>query len=1089
MKISKVYTEYQYEPLGLDEMKPHFSWQYDRECNGQTQESYRICVKNSDTKMVVWDSGIVNSNLMCVMYEGKQLLPCTRYDVLLETWDDEGDRSVNESFFEMGLLNSTLDSWENAKWICAPRFSVMNRTRGVFCIESTFKMTDDASQAGIVFGADDYRLKDRTLNEYGIEGDNYILYKIDRGTKQEAVLNIYRVGYSPTDVPEVPFARFVIKDYKRDKFHTLRIDVTGNCAIAYLDGTQIGDEVILNPRGENDVLTYPRLNKIGFYAGNEGKVYFKNLSVSNIRKPSALYIDERPEKNLNGKKSVFCDLMKIENDCFVLCGEMVMADTSNTSIPMLRRKFSLKKKVTSARLYITSRGIYDVSINGKRITERRLTPGVSQYDKRIYYQTYDVTENLNDGDNAIGVILASGWWSDAQTFTVRNYNYFGDKEALLCKLLVKFDDGSSKTIISDIDHWKYYGDGPYEYAGLFMGEQYNAQKNMIEKEFSRPEYNDDAWEKPLIYEPTPIESYNAGFAREWPAVNQQEPLLVGGYDAPVYAVKRIKAIERTEKQPGVYIYDFGQEIAGVPRIVFQEACGTQVYIRYAEMLYPNLPQYSGNIGDIMRENYRDAESTDIYICNGKEEREIYEPRFTFHGFRYIELNGVTNPPDITEIEAIQYSSITEFDGSFQSSDKLLNRFVENVHWSQLCNFISIPTDCPQRNERMGWAGDTHVFCNTALHNSNLKLFYERNLQAFSDLQEESGRYPEIAPIGGGFGGITYECASIFIAWELYLQYGDKRTLERYYPQMVKYMDYMEDSGLPGEGKENIVGPLADWLAFEDTDSQLMWNAFYYRESMLMEKISNVLGKENEARKYCILKENIKKFWNSTFVCGKDKITCGIDGSICDTQTSYAIAIEYEVADEPLKMGKHLARKVRENDYKVGTGFFGTGLLNRALSRTGHDNEAYSMILQKEFPSWLYPVTQGATTIWEHWDSYTKENGFGEYNSMNSFNHYSLGSVVSWLYDYVLGIRRLENYPGYCHFELRPVIGNLDYARGQVASPHGIIESGWEKMPEGILYECKIPGNTSADLYLPNGKKVYLKSGNYKIMLKNDRITG
>ena len=481
----------------------------------------------------------------------------------------------------------------------------------------------------------------------------------------------------------------------------------------------------------------------------------------------------------------------------------------------------------------------------------------------------------------------------------------------------------------------------------------------------------------------------------------------------------------------------------------------------------------------MQENYRDAESTDVYICRGDAEGEVYRPRFTFHGFRYVELNGVTNAPKLSDVKALQYSSVTDFQGSFQCSDTLLNRFVENVKWSQLCNFINIPTDCPQRNERMGWAGDTHVFCNTALHNSNLKLFYERNLQAMADLQEDSGRYTEIAPIGGGFGGVTYECATIFMAWELYLQYGDIRTLKRFYPGMKKYMEYMTGVGMPGIGREDLVGPLADWLAFQDTDSWLMWNAFYYKEAALMAKIAKVLEEEEDYWKYSELKKQLKSFWNVRFQNPQDGTTLNADGTACDTQCSYAIALEFGVTDSPEKMAKHLFRKVKENDYKVGTGFFGTGLLNKALSNNGYSEDAYRMLLQKEFPSWLYPVTQGATTIWEHWDSYTKENGFGEYNSMNSFNHYSLGSVLSWMYDEILGIQRQEEYPGFTHFILKPDIRMLQYAHGSVASPAGKIESGWKREGNCVCYSCTIPANTTATLILPGGMVQELGSGHYE----------
>lgn len=1082
MRLAGVYIEYQDRPLGLDEERPRFSWTYKDACENDRQQFYQIRIIRLPQDVLVWDTGRrAAAEMSEIEYGGEPLLPCTRYRVVLTTCDAVGRCDQMESWFETGLMNPAIEAWEGAEWIAAPRFTVQTRTRGVFAIESTLRMDQGAHQAGVVFGANDYRLLDSSLNEYGIAGENYIRYEIDAEDMDHIALSVYRVGYAPGDTDAAPYYQTELPMLHKDNLydvHTLRIEVTGNRALAYLDGEAAGNEVTLNPRGENDVLTYPRLNEIGFYAGPEGRVLFRNLTVSNLREPGAVFLSETPQGNLSGKESLFSRLMQTIDDSYVLSDGQVVVDVSNTSVPMLRRELELTGRPERARLYITARGIYHCRINGEELTQVRLTPGASQYDKRLHYQTYDVTSLLRQGDNAIGVILASGWWSDAQTFTVRNYNYWGDREALLCMLVVTYEDGRTEVITSDAENWQYYGDGPYEYAGLFMGEHYNALNRTIEDQFSMPGYDASHWERPVIYEPQPIPSYDAGFQRVWPGVNQTQPLLVGGYDAPVRVVETRVAVTRTQIQDRVWLYDVGQEMAGVPRIVFHETKGARIYIRYGEMCYPDLPRYQDNVGHLMRENYRDAESTDVYICSGDEQGEIYQPLLTFHGFRLIELNGVTNPPELHDVQALQYSSITEFTGNFQCSNALVNRFVQNVRWSQLCNFISIPTDCPQRNERMGWAGDTHVFCSTALHNSNLKLFYERNLQAFEDLQEESGRYPEIAPVGGGFGGITYECAPIYIAWELYQQYGDQRVLERHYPAFVRYMQYMERSGLPGHGREEIVGPLADWLAFEDTDAQLMWNAFYYRELDLMARIARILGHSQDAAGYEARRIETKAYWNRTFVQADIERTCTESGDLCDTQTSYALAIVYEVAENPEMMACQLARKVRENDYKVGTGFFGTGLMNRALSRYGYHEEAFRMLLQEEFPSWLYPVTQGATSIWEHWDSYTKENGFGEYNSMNSFNHYSLGSVVSWLYEYVLGIRRLEEYPGYSRFLLQPVIRSLDYARGRVASPHGAIESGWTRTPDGIVYTCKIPGNTTALLVLPDGRQQELTSGEY-----------
>lgn len=1103
MEIVKLYTEYQERPIGLDEAIPRFSWELRSEGKNIFQSSFRIRVEMEETGEVIWDSGKVASACSTgTAYAGPALRACTGYHVFLQVWNQLDEEARADDLFETGLMNPDISAWEGAQWIAAPRYTLSARTRGVFCITSDFCMAEGAKRAGIVFGEGDYRLLDGMLNEYGLAGENYIRYEINIENMEVPRLDIYRVGYAPEDDREKPFASVVLKDARtgrllldkenREDFHTLCIRVMGNRAEAYFDHVPVdageaknGESSgrILNPRGWNDVLTYPRLNRIGFFAGKEGKVYFKNYTVSNLRAPKGTFVEERPGKGLYGRESIFRDILPIERECFVVKGRQITAEPAGTSLPMLRRKFPVKEGLKSARLYITSRGIYDCMVNGTALNNSLLAPGLTQYDRRLNYQTYDVTDILREGANGIGVILSSGWWSDAQTFTVANYNYFGDREALLCKLVLRYGDGSREVIHSDTESWQYYGEGPYEYGGFFLGEQYNAGKEQIAKDFSRPEFDAGGWERPIIYTPVPIDSVPMGFARDWPAVNGQEPLLIGGYDAPVSVVEERTAREWRKLREDVFVYDFGQEMAGVPEITFHEKEGTKILIQYGEMLYSDLPVYAGNVGKLMRENYRDAESTDVYLCKGGGQGETYRPRFTFHGFRYLQLSGVSCAPELREVKTLQYSSIKDFQGSFYSDNELLNRFAENVKWSQLCNFISIPTDCPQRNERMGWAGDTHIFCNTALHNASLKLFYERNLTAMSDLQEENGRYPEIAPIGGGFGGITYECASIFIAWELYEQYGDVRTLERFYPGMKRYMDYMKDKGMPGKGAEEAVGPLADWLAFQETDPWLMWNAFYFREAVLMEKIAGVLKRREDREEYNMLQKEIRGFWNRTFVEKETGRTLTIDGEPCDTQCSYALALAYGIADDTARMAGHLARKVRENGHKVGTGFFGTGLLNKALSRNGYREEAWEMLLQTEFPSWLYPVTQGATTIWEHWDSYTKERGFGEYNSMNSFNHYSLGSVLSWMYEEILGIQRQEECPGYTHFLLRPDTGKLGFAHGSVASPVGKIESGFRKEKDATLYFCRIPVNASATLVLPDGTERELGSGYHEFTIE------
>lgn len=1116
LKIKEVFVEFQKNPIGLDEKKPRFSWLLESDEKAVLQTECRILMMQE--KNVVWDTGMLKTDQsMGIAYEGEELQPCTAYQVKVTVKDNHGNIAEADSFFETGFLDETINAWEGAKWIGAPRYTVCAKNRGVFVLETEFRMEKGSQRAGIVFGANDFRLLDRDQNELGIEGENFIRYEWNLKELEQGkpMLDIYRVGYALEDKKDIPFASIPLVNFEGEEktpiftkenswdFHKLRIEVEGNTAKTYVDDILVDAVLedmfgykkisgrVLNPRGHNDVLTYPRLNEIGFYAGEGDKAFFKYLKVRNVRRPFGTFIYETPQGNGNGGSSIFAEKVSAEDGCFVIKNQQITADPSNTSIPMLRTSIQIEheKKLKRARLYITSRGIYDCKVNGLKLTERLLLPGSTQYDKRLNYQTYDITDKLTTGKNGVGVTLSSGWWSEAQTFTVKNYNFWGDKEALLAKIVVEYEDGTRDVHVTNTEEWKYFGEGPYLFSGFFAGECFDARRAEIYETYANAEFDDRAWEKPAEIAPIAIEEVwfgPPGFGRCWPAVNRTEPKLLGEYDAPVYIVEQRTAKTRRKVAQEVYIYDLEQEMAGVPRITLHEEAGTRVRVRYAEMLYPDMPEYAGNEGRLMVENYRDATSMDEYICCGKA-GEVFQPKFTFHGYRYIEISGVKNPPAVEEVISLQYSSVTNFEGSFESSHALLNRFAENVRWSQKCNFINIPTDCPQRNERLGWAGDTHVFCHTALNNANLKNFYERNLKAMEDLQTEEGQYPEIAPVGGGFGGITYECATIFMAWELYQQYGDKRTLERFYPGMKKYMNYMKSVGLPGRGDFSKVGPLGDWLAPTETDLPLMWNAFYYREAYLMEKISKVLGFVEEQKEYAQLALEIKAFWNRTFVLPENGKTCDMDGKLCDTQCSYVLALAYEVAEDRETFGRHLIRKTKELDYKVGTGFFGTGPLNPVLTELGETESAYRLMLQTECPSWLYPVTQGATSIWEHWDSYTKERGFGGQNAMNSFNHYSLGSVLSWMYHTILGIKRDENVPGFQRILLKPELGALEFAKGSVSSPYGTIYAGWKKEKQGLKYECKIPVNTTAEVQLPDGSRQEIGSGAYEFMIAEGDI--
>lgn len=1109
-QIYDLRTEYMANPLGLDCACPRFSWKMKSDAKGALQTKYKIVVGTAPDCGDVWNSSvIVSDESNGIYYGGSDLKSCTRYYWNVSVWNEQDECVVSESqFFETGLMAHGENAWDQAQWIGAPYHTVSPDVRGIFALEASFMIARGSYQAGIVLGANDRRIKH----------ENY--FRFDVNIEQiPAKCSIYRVGIDKNDKKDVPLAVFdvcsydsqahepVITEENKYDVHRIRLEITGNCVYTYMDGIRIdadqktlpwGAQVIaprqINPLGNNDVNTFPRLNDIGFYVPAGQKAYFDNIQVSNLRKPKAVIFEETAahgmneactgrtgsifESALSGKTLAVetvdgCEMFAVQAGAedVLVCG-----NPGHTSIPMLRRTFTVRNQVIAgARLYITSRGIYECHINGQPVTDTWFNPGETQYDHHLMYQTYELDHMLVPGENAVGVILASGWWSDAQTFVLGNYNYYGDRESLLAKIVISYADGTKDVYVTDTDSWKYSKDGPFTYAGFFHGEHYDAVRGEAYKDFAKPEYDDSLWQAPAVIEPVSMGpddvGHNGPFA--WPTVNMGDTKIIGQVGGGVYAVGEIQAQSVKEISPGVYIYDMGYNIAGVPKLKLYGKRNTQATIRFAEILYPNLPEYEGLEGTMMIENLRDADCTDLYTFAGDENGEEYMPRFTFRGYRYVEISGVEKAPALDEVRTVQLSSVKEMTGNVRTSFDMLNMFIDNVRRSQLANFISVPTDCPQRNERMGWDGDTEVFSRTASFNSDVRLFYYRYLQAMRDLQID-GKYPDIAPVGGGFGGYTYNSAGLIVTWEVYQQYGDLQVIKDNYEAMKAFMDYSARINV----NDNLTGgvmTLGDWLSPEETDLDLICYAFYGYNARIMSKMAAAIGEEQDAGAYEKLYHEIKDYWNQRFV---DKQT---GKTADDTQCSYALPLAYGMVDDAYiqAFGNHLADKTKRVDYRVTTGFFGTAPLNPMLTVTGHKEDAYKLMEQTQCPSWLYSVTQGATSIWERWNSYTHENGFGGNNSMNSFNHYSLGAVCEWLYMYVLGILRDEDRPGYKHFTAKPEIGSWDSADGFFESPYGTIRAGWKKTENGYTYHLSVPANSSATVILPDGHTEEVGSGDYE----------
>lgn len=1061
--IKDILVETEANPLGIDIRNPLISWKFSSEEKGMVQKAYQLTVKDSSFGKIVWDTGKVESDESAgVVYSGEELAAETKYIISLTTWNQNDEKATAESSFETGLLECE-ENWNGAQFIGAPEYFLSAESLSVFEITSTIKVDNGA--AGIVFGAQDERLMDMAKNELGVAGDNHIRYVIN-AKNSPVSLEIYRVGYCKEDEYDKPLAVIELEDFDTSNEHKLTVQVTGNKAYAYVDDVKV-DEVEsqawfgtvksarqLNPLANNDITTYPRLCQVGYFVSKGASASFDGLSIRNIRTPGNVIreLDKATGKNITA----------VESDVIEL------TDPSIHSMPYFRTGIAVEKVVKSARLYATARGIYNAYINGDKVSDYYFMPGASHYDKHLMYQTYDVTEMLSAGKNTLAFILSSGWWSDMSTYDLMNYNYWGDKPSFMAKLVIEYADGSKETVVSNTDNWEYFGEGAIVFSSFFNGEHIDASRLEVDNAFLQGKEIEGV-KAPVNIEPVYIEGLKAkvDFVPGWNDVNVSKPVITGSYNAPVVVNEVLTAKSVSSPAKGVYIYDFEQEMVGIPRIKVNGKAGERLYIRYGEILYPDMEKYEGLVGFMLQANLREASNIDWMILKGGE--EIFEPQFTFHGYRYLEISGLSNPPEIADVQTVVLSSIKTQPERFESDHELINRLTKNISYSMKSNYLSIPTDCPQRNERMGWVGDTHAFSKTALMMGDVKNFLMRNLQAISDLQEESGRLPNVAPMGGGFGGITYESGSLIIADNIYNATGDKRVIEMTYPVMEKWMDAMLFMGMPGEA---FVGPIDDWLAPEATDSKLVWNAFFGMDASLMKKFANILGKNEDALKYKEIEDATRKYWNDKFV-DEDARTKQFDGSSCDSMGSYAIGLSCGMFyDKDIKKAAaHFSRHTREMGHRVMTGFFGTGPLCPMLSANGYHEDAVKLIKQTAFPSWLYPVTQGATTIWEHWDSYTTEAGFGDNNSMNSFNHYAYGSVMSWCYEYVLGIR--AELPGYKSFVLEPKFEGFDKACGGIDTPYGRIESCWENGE----YRCLVPANTSAKLIL-NGVVLEVGSGEY-----------
>lgn len=713
---------------------------------------------------------------------------------------------------------------------------------------------------------------------------------------------------------------------------------------------------------------------------------------------------------------------------------------SREPVAYLRKRFHIARQIASARVYATALGMYQLFVNGETADDTRLNPGWTSYTKRLQYQTYDVTQLLSEGDNALGVMLGNGWYLGELSWDKKQY--YGDTRAALVLLHVRYSDGSEEIVSSDTS-WTGC-DGAIRHSDIYDGELYDAR---VERAgWSLASFDDSEWGSTSLY-------------------SHPKELLIAQENEPVRIVNTIVPVSVLTTPSGEMVLDMGQNMVGWVRFTVRAKAGTVVKLRHAEVLDRSGNFYTGNL--------RRADQTVTYICSGDGE-ETFEPSFTFQGFRYVKVEGIA-PEQIPGhfIGCVLTSDLQEA-GRFRCSDPLINKLMDNIVWGQIGNFVDVPTDCPQRDERLGWTGDAQAFVRASTYNRNVMPFFMKWVRDLAADQKPDGGVPHVVPDVSTAGGnsAAWGDAAAIVPWVLYERYGDERVLREQYSSMKGWVEYIRAQG-DHEFLWNTGFHFGDWLGLDAkensyvgaTPRDLIATAFYAHSTGLLAKAAAVLGYAEDAAKYAELRANVERAFRDEYVTPSGRVAS-------PTQTAYAVALMFDLLEEGDRQqaANRFAKLIEEAGYQLTTGFVGTPYLCHVLTRFGHVDLAYKLLERREYPSWLYPVTKGATTIWEHWDGIKPDGSFWS-DDMNSYNHYAYGAVGDWLFGTVAGIDTDEAEPGYKRIIIRPIPGgSLSFAEATLDSPYGEIRSAWSRQKDGgFVYEVTVPANASAQVRLQGAK--------------------
>lgn len=720
--------------------------------------------------------------------------------------------------------------------------------------------------------------------------------------------------------------------------------------------------------------------------------------------------------------------------------EAGFAEDPSRPSPLMRKEFRTSKKIQSATAYITAHGLYEASINGKRVGDSYLTPGWTSYNKRLQYQLYDVTNLLNQGANAVGVMLGSGWYRGFLAWS-NNKNSYGKDQSLLFQLDIIYADGSTESIVSD-GSWKSSTGGIVS-SEIYHGETIDARKEKAGWRLAG--YNDAGW---------------SGVT----AKDHSKAVLIATENEPVKKHETFAPVKILTTPNGEKVIDFGQNLVGWVIVKAKGKAGDSITISHAEVLDKK--------GNFYTDNLRAAKAQATYILNGDAE-ETFEPHFTFYGFRYIKIDGYPGAIEPGNFTAVALYSDMQPTGTFTCSNPMINQLQHNIQWGQNGNFVDVPTDCPQRDERLGWTGDAQVFSRTAAFNRNVNSFFSKWLKDIAADQQPNGSVPWVVPnvLGPNSGASAgWADAATIIPWDMYQVYGDKRILEQQYNSMKSWVGYMTQNST--NNLWNTGFHFGDWLfyrPFDDndgrsavTDKYLIAQCFYAHSTQLLINTANVLGRTEDAANYTSLLQKIKDAFLKEYVTPNGRLVSG-------TQTAYVLALNFNMLPASLRpqAAQQLVNNIKSYNYHLTTGFLGTPYLCDVLSRFGQDSVAYKLLLQTTYPSWLYPVKMGATTIWERWDGMKPDSTF-QVPSMNSFNHYAYGAIGDWMYRNIAGLNTDEAAPGYKKIIIKPRPGGgLTHAAATLQTYYGKLSSGWKTQADGsFVFDVEVPANTTASIFIP-----------------------